>query len=353
MARAMDGSCAAAGAMASGEPLERDNQDERAAEYGGVPRIRGSRPRGRTGSMARGTLAPGLRATACAHVIVSGESSAPGSEWEFDVLRGLEVELGAGVGQAAEYDGVRGSGGRGQADCIHGAGCCSWERGPLCTVHGKVTDVVDTPPRQRLSGVSATVSLPCGSLGMVPVRWRGQGIGAGRARSPAVPPPGRRLPRPHRCGLDSDGSGIPGRRSGDGDLDLQVRNANDLPAGATGELGSLEVRGFEGDPVEGLESDAGPEAGFGTGQVAEVLAGGGGLCLGITPVDVAGGADVVDGRQTRPVEIEEGARVSWRKASTSGSRRWGCGCARVTCVRCFRSGTRRGRCRGSCAGGTW
>ena len=146
MARAMDGSCAAAGAMASGEPLERDNQDERAAEYGGVPRIRGSRPRGRTGSMARGTLAPGLRATACAHVIVSGESSAPGSEWEFDVLRGLEVELGAGVGQAAEYDGVRGSGGRGQADCIHGAGCCSWERGPLCTVHGKVTDVVDTPP---------------------------------------------------------------------------------------------------------------------------------------------------------------------------------------------------------------
>ena len=42
--------------------------------------------------------------------------------------------------------------------------------------------------------------------------------------------------------------------------------------------------------------------------------------MGIALFDTAGGACAVDGEQARPVEVEEGERVSRRKALTRGAR---------------------------------
>ena len=107
----------------------------------------------------------------------------------------------------------------------------------------------------------------------------------------------------------SPGSGQSGRGGSCHGVAGLADGAEEFVAGASGGLGGVEVGGCGGALVEGVESDAGAEEGFGAGQGFEALVGCGDILLPVAASDAAGGADDLGGEEAGPVEVEEGAEV--------------------------------------------
>ena len=121
--------------------------------------------------------------------------------------------------------------------------------------------------------------------------------------------------------------------------------AVELGAGALDGLGGVEIGGCGGEPVEGIEGDAGPEEGFGAGQRLEALVGRGDILLAVAPPDSAGGPGGPGGEEAGPVEVEEGTENVFEESVDPGDEGVGDVMCPSQCGRRCRSSSRAARCR--------
>ena len=162
-----------------------------------------------------------------------------------------------------------------------------------------------------------------------------------------------------RVGRGRFAEGFPGRqRSARGGSCHGVAGladgAEEFIAGALDGLGGGEVGGCGGTLVEGVESYAGAEKGFGIGQGLEPLVGRGDVLLPVAAFDAAVGPGDLGGEEAGVVEVEEGTEVIAKEGVDLGDEEVGdVDVGRAICGRRCRSWTRPARCRCSGGAGTW